>query len=200
MNKNIYTQIEEYIPINEQEEKDQKVILRYIDLFNNILLRDNEFAHITSSSWIVNKDRTKVLMIYHNIYDSWAWTGGHADGEEDLLSVALREAKEETGITIIKPIQSEIYSLEIICVNGHVKRGTYISSHLHLNITYLLEADETECLKIKEDENSGVKWVNIMDSSALSSEPWMRRIYDKLNNKLKTYNECNHSFREGSVK
>ncbi len=184
MKKSFYTQIKQYIPWNEQEENDQKVILQYIDLFDNILLRKNVFAHMTSSSWIVNQDRTKVLMIYHNIYDSWAWTGGHADGEADLLSVALREAGEETGISDIKPVLDDIYSMEILCVDGHVKNGKYVSSHLHLNITYLLEADDRENLRIKAHENSGVKWVDISESTTLPSELWMRGIYKKLNDKL----------------
>ncbi len=184
MNKNLYTQIKRYEPWDEQEENDKKVLLKYMDQFDNILLRDNEFAHMTGSSWIVNQDRTKVLMIYHNIYDSWAWTGGHADGEEDLLSVALREAKEETGIINIRPVRTDIYSLEILCVNGHVKREKYVSSHLHLNITYLLEADDREDIRIKADENSGVRWVDIKDAAGFSSEVWMRGIYNKLNEKL----------------
>jgi len=90
--------IKNYKPYNEQEEKDKKLVEYYIDNFKDILTRENELAHLTSSAFILNKDKSKVLMIYHNIYDSWAWTGGHADGEEDLLVVALKEAKEETGI------------------------------------------------------------------------------------------------------
>ncbi|MGB8455913.1 MAG: NUDIX hydrolase [Anaerocolumna sp.] len=187
MNNNLYKQIKQYIPWNEQEENDQKVTIQYMDLFDNILLRENEFAHMTSSSWTINQDRTKVLMIYHNIYDSWAWTGGHADGEADLLSVALKEAKEETGILNIKPVFNDIYSLEILCVNGHMKKGKYVSSHLHLNITYLLEADDREELRIKADENSGVKWIDIKEAVNLSSEVWMRGIYNKLNGKLYKY-------------
>jgi 8-oxo-dGTP pyrophosphatase MutT (NUDIX family) len=184
MNDKLYSLIASYRPWNEQEETDQKLILKYMDLFEDILNRENEIAHISASSWIVNKDRTKVLMIYHNIYNSWAWTGGHADGEEDLLSVALREAKEETGIQTIKPVMEDIYSLEILCVNGHIKKGKYVSSHLHLNITYLLEADDNEALRVKEDENSGVKWVDIDQAANMSSEVWMREIYQKLNEKL----------------
>ena len=57
---------------------------------DDVLVRDNEIAHITSSGFIVNKLRTKVLMIHHNIYNSWGWTGGHADGDEDLLYVAMK--------------------------------------------------------------------------------------------------------------
>ena len=177
--------IEDYKPYNEQEENDKKVMLKYIDTFDDVLTRNNEFGHFTASSWVLNKDRTKVLMIYHNIYKSWAWTGGHSDGDSNLLNVAIREVKEETGVKYVKPISDNIFSLEIICVNGHVKRGKYVSSHVHLNVTYLLEADEDEELKIKEDENSGVRWVDIDKAVELSNEAWMKGIYKKLIEKQK---------------
>ena len=177
-------QIEKYKPYNEQEEKDKKLMLKYIDTFEDVLTRKNEFGHFTASSWAVNKDRTKVLMIYHNIYKSWAWTGGHADGESDLLKTAIRELKEETGVENVKVINDDIFSLEIICVNGHIKNGKYVSSHVHLNLTYLLEVDEKETLKIKKDENSGVKWINIEDIEKTSNEKWMKEtVYKKLKKK-----------------
>lgn len=179
-------QIENYKPYNEQEEKDKEIMLKYINTFDDVLTRNNEFGHFTASSWAVNKQRTKVLMIYHNIYKSWAWTGGHADGEENLLNVAIRELKEETGVKNVRVLNNDIFSLEIICVDGHVKRGKYVSSHVHLNVTYLLEVDEEETLKIKEDENSGVKWVNIEDVEKVTDEKWVREnIYRKENEKLK---------------
>ena len=178
--------IEKYVPYNEQEEKDKNTILKYMDAFEDTLTRNNEFGHFTASAWVVNKERTKVLMIYHNIYKSWAWTGGHADGESDLLSVAVREVKEETGVENVKVLDDDIFSLEIVCVNGHIKRGKYVSSHVHLNVTYLLEVDENETLRIKEDENSGVKWVPIDEVEVTSNERWVKeKVYRKLNEKLK---------------
>nr|WP_294487835.1 NUDIX hydrolase [uncultured Anaerosporobacter sp.] len=179
-------EIRNYSPFNEQEKQDKKVALDYITTFANILTRENEFAHMTASSWIVNKDRTKVLMIFHNIYQSWAWTGGHADGEDNLRNVAIRETMEETGIKNIKPLQEDIFSLELLCVDGHVKRGKYVSSHIHINVTYLLEADESEALSIKEDENSGVRWIDIDAAVQISNEENMKVVYTKLNKKLKS--------------
>ena len=88
-------------------------------------------------------------MIYHKIYNSWAWTGGHSDGDSDILYVAMKEAKEETGIKNVIPIFKDIYSLELINVNSHEKRGKYVCSHVHINVTYLLETDEKEKLRIK---------------------------------------------------
>lgn len=178
--------IENYTPCNEQEIADKEMVLEYMDTFSDTLTRENKVCHFTSSSWIVNKERTKVLMIYHNIYDSWAWTGGHADGDADMLHVALKEAEEETGLKNIKVLNDgNLASLEILTVDGHVKRGKYVSSHLHLNCSFILEADDEEVLQIKEDENSGVKWVDIEESIRLTNENKMKPIYAKLNERIK---------------
>lgn len=182
---NLKEQIKNYIPYNEQEDCDKKIMLKYLNTFDDVLTRDNELGHFTASAWVMNKERTKVLMIYHNIYNAWTWTGGHADGEENLLATAIREVKEETGIKKIRPLIDEIFSLEVICVDGHIKKGKYVGSHVHLNLTYLLEADELENLSIKEDENSGVKWIDIEDIKNVCNEEWMiKNVYNKLNEKL----------------
>lgn len=186
---NLKKQIEKFIPYNEQEQCDKEMMLQYINTFDDVLTRDNKMCHFTASNWIINKQRTKVLMIHHNIYNSWTWSGGHADGDDDLLRVALKEANEETGLKNLKVLNDEIYSLEILTVDGHVKRGKYVCSHLHLDCCFLIEADEEEKLTIKEDENSGVKWVNIEDASILTSEEKMRPIFRKLNEKMKEMNK-----------
>lgn len=182
----IYLQLREYIAFNEQEERDKAAILAFLDSASvDPYTRESLLAHMTASSWIVNRERTKVLMVYHNIYDSWSWTGGHADGERDLLSVALREAQEETGVKHIRPINNDIFSVEVLTVDGYEKKGKYVPSHLHLNVTYLLEADETDALHICDGENSGVKWFTLDEALEASSEPWfVERIYKKLNEKL----------------
>lgn len=180
--------IEAYVPCNEQEEADKKLMLEFINKNPNCLTRECKEGHFTASNWIVNKSRTKVLMIYHNIYQSWAWTGGHADGEEDLYAVALKEAQEESNIKKLKLLNEGFFSLEVLPVNGHVKRGKYVSSHLHLNCTFLFEADENEELAIKADENSGVKWLDIDKVVDISDEESMKPIYKKINEKLFSLN------------
>ena len=180
--EHLRSQIAAYKPISEQEEQDQKTILKYIDdVPHNILLRDNVYAHVSSSSWIVNPSRTKVLLIYHNIYKSWTWTGGHADGDDNLLQIALREAEEETGVKC-RPLSEEIVCLDVLPVWGHRKNGKWVSSHMHLSVCYMLEADEDAELRIKEDENSGVKWMpndQVIDACC-DNEPEMRYVYEKL--------------------
>lgn len=180
-------QIEKYRPFNEQEENDREMMLEYIDTFDDVLTRENRMCHFTASNWIVNREKTKVLMIHHNIYNSWAWTGGHADGDADLLHVALKEAEEETGLKNLKVLSDGIFGVQILTVDSHIKRGKYIPSHLHLDCCFLLEADENEITKIKADENSGVKWIEIDKATEITNENKMIPIYNKLNEKLKLY-------------
>lgn len=182
---NLYDTIKNYRPYNEQEEHDKEQMLQFMFHNDNYLLRENQVAHFTASTWTVNKERTKILMAYHNIYDSWAWTGGHADGIEDLASVALRELQEETGVKHARLISEEIFSLETLTVDGHVKKGVYVPSHLHFNITYLAEADENDNLVVNEAENQAVKWWTFEEALKVSTEPWMiERVYKKLIEKI----------------
>lgn len=183
----VYEQIKAYRPWNEQERQDQALILAFLEKNPDAFYRTNLLAHMTASAWVVNPQRSKTLLVYHRLYDSWSWAGGHADGEEDLLAVALREVREETGVQSLRPVTEEIYSLEVLTVDGHEKHGRYVSSHLHLNLTYLLEAEEDQPLRVCEEENTGVAWFSLTDALAASTEPWfVERIYKKLNEKLKS--------------
>lgn len=108
----LFQDIKNYIPVNEQEERDKEQMLQYMMNNEHYLDREDRIAHFTASIWTVDKERTKTLMVYHNIYNSWSWIGGHADGMEDLSSVALRELQEETGVKNAVLVSKEIFSLE----------------------------------------------------------------------------------------
>ena len=238
----LYQDIASYHPFNEQEAADRHVMLRALKT-NRFCFDRKSQAHFTCSAWVVNPEKTQTIMVFHNIYNSWSWIGGHADGCSDLPAVALRELREETGVEharIVSPWEcvdrpsrrpnadkkakastneisnemvsangisnetasankipnevvnasapsptSPLFSLEVLTVDGHEKNNRYISSHLHLNVTYLVEVDPSEALRVKPDENSGVKWVSLDQVLNMSDEPWIReRIYAKLLAKL----------------
>ena len=177
----LFQEIKNYVPLNEQEERDKEVMLKYILNNSDCLERKNLIAHFTTSIWTVNRERTKTLMVYHNIYQSWSWIGGHADGVEDLCSVAMRELREETGVSNASLVSRDIFSLETLTVDGHIKKGAYVPSHLHLNVTYLAEADEGEKLIVNEEENQAVKWWTFDEALKASTESWfVEHIYKKL--------------------
>lgn len=180
---NLKTKIVEYQPFCEQEVTDKEFFLKFIDTFADVLTRNNIFGHFTASAFVVNEERTKMLILYHNIYDGWIYPGGHADGEDDLLKVAIREVYEETGLKV-KVLDDNIYSIQTLPVVGHVKRGKYVSSHVCLDVVYLFEASETDELVIKEDENQGIKWVSFDEAYDENIINYIRPVHKKLIKKL----------------
>lgn len=186
-NCDLFKGIKNYIPIDMQEQKDVEMFLSSIAHFENILTRDNIFTHMIGIGFVVNKNRSHVLMVHHNIFNEWSLPGGHVDGEYDFLEVAIKETHEETGIVKVTPIIQEIYSIDVLPVIGHMKGDSYVSAHTHLALTYLLEADDTEQLIIKSDENSDVKWIATKDVVGMAyNESHMAKLYQKLISKLDT--------------
>ena len=189
MNQCLFDLIWRYEPMNEQEKEDRDVMLEYIKTFDDITTRNNRFAHFSASPWIVNHDFSKVLMIYHRIYDSWGWCGGHLDGDDDCLHVAIKEGMEESGLTSLQPLTAKPIAIDILPVPPHVKNGSFVSAHVHLNVTYLCMADEHASLSIKPDENSGVKWITNEHINDEVSEEDMKIVYAKLNRIAKQYHQ-----------
>ena len=153
-------QIQKFMPFNEQEEHDKAILLKWFESGSDILTRENEIAHLTASAWVVSPDKKSVLMAYHNIYHSWAWLGGHADGDADLHHVAQKEVMEESGLTHVKFL-------------------------LDLNVTYLMEADPKDAVQNRPEENSAVAWIRVDQIVEKSTEPWfVEHVYAKLCEKM----------------
>lgn len=180
MNQQLYEIIRAYEATGEQEQADRQVMLDFIAAFDDVTTRKNRFGHFTASPWIINEDATKVLMVYHRIYDSWSWCGGHLDGDFDPLDTAIREGKEESGLKELTALFRKPLALDVLHVPPHVRRGEFVSAHIHLNITYLCQAKESDALAIKPDENSGVCWFPIGEVLDAVREEDMKPVYEKL--------------------
>jgi len=184
LNTNFYELIKEYRPVDEMDLTVKENMMSFIEIHSDtVLTRDNPIAHMTASSVIINEKRTKMLMIHHKIYDTWTWQGGHTDGEEDLLKVALKEAEEETGIREYRILEDEdglIRKLDILTVKAHMKNGKPISAHLHLNAAFLLEAKEEDVLLLNKEETNGIRWVLFKEIDSFAMEPEISPIYHEL--------------------
>lgn len=178
--------IENYQPKNEQEAIDKLAMLDFAKKNPDALFRTNLIAHFSNSAIILNKTLTKVLFANHLIYKSWGWIGGHNDGNPNFLEILLEEATEETGVKNVLPLSFEPVAIDNILVHNHIKRGVYVGDHIHMNLTYLLIADETEPLVTKIDENSGVKWFDLDDVLNHVTEERMIPIYKKIFSYIKT--------------
>lgn len=177
-------ELEEYVPFNEQEEVDKEAFLSFVNTYDDVLTRNNIIGHISSSAFVVNKERTKMLVIYHIINDGWMYPGGHADGEEDLLSVAVREVAEETGLKA-KVLDENIFAIQAAATNGHIKRGKYVSAHIHFDVLYLMEANDKDSLTFRDDESKGIKWIDLKDATNNEIVDWVRPVHEKIISKLK---------------
>lgn len=181
---NLKEQLEKYQPFDETEERIKEYQLNWINTFEDVLTRENEFGHFASSAFVVNKERTKMLVVYHNIYDAWIFPGGHADGEENLLSVAIREVEEETGLKT-KVLDESIFAISASPIVGHAKRGKNVPAHTHLDVVYLLEADDKETLTFREDESKGVKWISFDEAVGNNIVDFIRPVHKRLIEKFK---------------
>ena len=135
---------------------------------------------------IIAKTEGKWVFCKHRERSTYEVPGGHREAGETILEAAKRELQEETGVKYAKLVSGDIFSLETLTVNGHMKKGTYVPSHLHFNVTYLAEAEESEELIVQEEENQAVKWWTFEEALKASTEPWMvERVYRKLMEKCR---------------
>ncbi|MBE5785490.1 MAG: NUDIX domain-containing protein [Clostridiales bacterium] len=157
---NLIARLDAYIPADDREAQEKEMILSYVKQHpDTVLQRGNLAAHFTSSAFIVNAAGDKMLMVHHTQRGVWAWPGGHADGESDLAFVARKEAEEETGIRNLKLLSEMPASLDVLHVHGHIKKGKWVNTHLHLTTAYIFLADEQAPIWVKEDENTAVAWL-----------------------------------------
>lgn len=182
--------IESYNPLNSQEKYDKEAMLQFLNRNTDALKRENLAGHFTSSAIIVNTTFDKVLFIHHNIYNSWGWTGGHNDGDENSLRVAVREAKEETGLSHLS-VYEDVLGLDTVYVQNHIRRGEFVGDHIHFNLTYLVVADESLEVSAKLDENSDVRWFSLDEVLDYVVEPRMIPIYKKLFNSISRVSKGN---------
>ncbi|MDR2933869.1 MAG: NUDIX hydrolase [Rickettsiales bacterium] len=181
----LISQIKNLKIIDSKQQSESDACLKFIEKYpdGDFYTRDNTIGHVCVSAWIVNKNRDKVLMVYHNIYDSFCWIGGHADGDKDLLHVAKKETEEEVGLNEkdLKVLNNaEPVDIVMQCCPPHEKRGKWIAPHLHLTVVYAFETDESLEIRKLESENSDVKWLDISNLNQIVKEEHMKHIYDRL--------------------
>ena len=149
-------------------------ILRFVEEREDCLLRTCAPGHLTGSAWIVDAPRRRTLLAHHRKLDKWLQPGGHADGDPDLLAVALREAREETGLTRLRAVSPEVFDVDRHWIPP---RGD-AAGHWHLDLRFLIEADPDEEL-IVSDESHDLMWVELARVAALNPEESMLRMVRK---------------------
>ena len=149
-------------------------IIRFTEAHTDCLLRSCVPGHLTGSAWIVSPDRTRTLLTHHHKLDKWLQLGGHADGDGDLLAVALREAREESGLTRLRVVSAEIFD----CDRHLIPARKSEPEHFHHDLRFMIEADPSEPLVIS-NESKDLAWVDVARVTALNPEESMARMVRK---------------------
>ena len=137
--------------------------------------KSNHEGHFTGSAWIVSPDKEYILMTHHKKLGMWLQLGGHADGEQNLFEVALREAKEESGIESFIYSDEEIFDVDIHKIPN--SKGSI--GHMHYDIRFLLEADPASSNIVVSEESYDVAWIPFQKVLDLNSEPSIERMLKK---------------------
>lgn len=145
---------------------------QHADCFERELLT----GHVTGSAWVVNPSRDKVLLLHHRKHNEWYQPGGHADGDADILRVALRETHEETGLPVeaIRLVDGSVFDVDIhtIPTIGNEPR------HTHYDIRFLVEIDDS--LPVPgNDESHEILWVPVYEASRFNNNLSTYRMVDK---------------------
>lgn len=183
--EDLQKQIEAFSPASPGQQKAKAQLLAALAKDGAALFtREKEDIHLTVGALVLSPDLSQTLMVHHLIYDSFSWTGGHADGAVDLLAKAMEETKEETGVGTVWCYTPDILGVYVLPVPAHEKRGKLVPGHDHFVVAYGLLAPMRQKLTVKADENKAVAWLPIKDLDTYCQEAHMLPIYRELYEKI----------------
>ena len=170
----LLSQILKFTPVNESEKKTKAEFIEFIASNPDCLNRSNLKGHLTASALIIdNETKSKALFVLHKKLGLWLQPGGHADGESNLLKVALKEAQEETGLTSLQAVSGEILHLDL----HKIPARNEVPEHYHYDTRFLITADYNETLN-GSDESEDIRW---FDFSLISAPHFDSSIIAMLN-------------------
>ena len=172
--KQILELLENHATFNEQEEQFRIETIQFVNENEQCFERELLKGHVTGSAWVLDKSRQYTLLTHHRKLDKWFQTGGHCDGDSDVLAVAIKEAEEETGLSAIKAISTAIFDVDVHLIPERKD----VSEHYHYDIRFLLEADTNETLGISS-ESKDLAWVELSKVAQLNDSESIMRMVEK---------------------
>lgn len=165
--------LQTYTPTPEETEFKERM-LWFIDRYSNCFERSLDVGHITASCWLLNRTKTHALLTHHKKLNEWFQLGGHCDGETDVLSVALKEAREESGIQVIEPLNKNIFDIDIHLIPANSKE----KAHYHYDVRFLLGVMSNEKISISNESHS-LMWIDKHENKFPSIKRSVKRLFDK---------------------
>lgn len=163
--KNAFEEIKTYQPKTLKQYLVQEEFLLFMENNVDFLFRTNLKGHLTSSAFVIDKQKGKILLIHHKKLDKWLQPGGHCDGDPDFLRVAIKEVFEETGLRIQRNGQ-EIKGLDIHVIPEYKSTP----EHKHYDVRFIFQSNSLLPLT-QNHETKGLIWVQIDEFNKYMDDP-----------------------------
>jgi 8-oxo-dGTP pyrophosphatase MutT (NUDIX family) len=170
----LVAELSAYRPADDREAAMRDRLVAFITRHHDAFERTQRLGHVTASTWIVDPARTRTLLTHHRKLGKWVQLGGHVDGEVDVRAAALREAREESGLTSLRFVAATIYDVDVHSIPARCDEP----AHEHFDIRFVLEADPSERL-IVSDESHDVVWHAIDALATLGADESLFRLARK---------------------
>jgi 8-oxo-dGTP pyrophosphatase MutT (NUDIX family) len=170
----LLNKLRDYQPYDQHERDMYETLVRFVETESECFHRSLPTGHVTGSAWIIDRSHRRALLTHHLKLDRWLQLGGHADGDADILRVALREAREESGIENIRPLAEGIFDVDI----HPIPPRDMEPRHLHYDVRFLLGADANAPLVISS-ESKDLAWVSLADIAKITAELSIARMVAK---------------------
>lgn len=180
----LLTQLNHYILHYPQESFVVERFKEFVDTHQDCFERTQLNGHVTGSAWLTNNSGTHVLLTHHRKLNRWLQLGGHADGNGNLLEVAIREAREESGIADIIAVSDTLFDIDI----HHIPERTHEPGHFHYDARFALQVTSSDQFTVSS-ESHALEWVDISQLQSKTSELSIHRMaYKWMNNQRKQNN------------
>ena len=166
--------LQAYSPTDPHERQMLEAMRQFVAQHEDCFLRSILSGQVTGSAWITDPARQRALLVFHRKLEKWLQPGGHSDGNPDILAVALTEAQEETGLQSVRPVNGEIFDIDVHTIPE--RKG--VPEHQHYDVRFWFEADPNEPLTISH-ESLDLRWVSLADIASLNADESLLRLVRK---------------------
>ena len=168
---NLLADYKEQYPLeSETVEQYRQFVLNHPDCFERSLLS----GHVTGSALVLDSSRKRILLTHHRKLNRWLQPGGHADGDADVMQVAMRETREETGLALIRPLTGALLDVDIHSIPARPGEP----KHFHYDCRFLLGSEASDNFTVSEESND-LAWVSMGDIGAYTTEQSIIRMLEK---------------------
>ena len=170
--RNLLEQLSDYLHRHPREEETVTRFIEFVQANPRCFERDCWAGHVTGSAWLVDASRARLLLTHHKKLNMWLQLGGHSDGDADTQKVALREASEESGLSV-HLLRSDIFDVDI----HEIPARKNDPAHFHFDVRYAISAADDQF--VVSEESMALAWVDIDQLEQYTVETSILRMRDK---------------------